>query len=490
VRSNTDAAVLGAAAAALGATIGVTTRRRPATVAVGACALCFWSVLEVGRVPSTGSTIPPSTLFAVAAIMSVSAVAFLSVTGRALGPRHGPSGRRGSATFGLGYAYSKTAPTQTGIISAMYAVVVFTLCFAVTVAHVYAANVDVVARALGGRAALEVISNAAQPVSAHEVEQLPGVSAVTNASALDVHLIGLSGGSVDDVTIIGITGALIDHGTPPVVTVARDFSSDSLYQQVSADPTLVVVGADLNTTSQSSLDRHAPHVGDRLQLQDPTTGVTRRVRIAALVADANYQGADHIYGSAILATTLHAGPTPRNLLYVETRSGTHNDTLAAIIDATHLANGAYARSFHRLADDQLAAQQQFLDVLAAYTALGLAAGAVAIAVAMTDRVRKRRHQLATLRAIGLRPATLRRALRVEVAIIGLEAALAGILTATLLTWRLATTGALGQPLAFTLPSPLLVLIVILVLLSAFAATTLAARRVAQLQPAIALRGND
>ena len=487
LESKTITSVVGAATTLLGATIVATSRRRRMVVAIGAVALISWTVFEGGRVPSTTSRLSAATLLTIAAVMSLAAVAFVSVAHRATAPKHGPSGRRGSTSFVLGYVYSHTAPVRTAIISAMYAVVVFTLCFVLTVAHVYAGNADAVGRRLGGRAALEVTSNPAQPVAIHDVAQLAGVTSVSSASPLDVHLLGLGAGSVNDVTLIGVTNALINLGAPPIIVSAPGLSAISLYQRVASDPTLVVVGADLNTTSQENLDRHALHPGDTFQLQDPTNGVMRRVHVAGVIADARYQGIDHIYGSESLVTALHTGPVPQSILYVETAPGTNNDTVAAIIDGNHLRNGAYARSFHRLASDELSAQEQFLNILAGYAALGLVAGALALGVAMTDRVRERRHQLATLRAIGLRPATLRRALRVEAALIGLEAALAGALTATLLTWRLAHTGALGQPFSFTVPSATLTLIVAVVLLSALAATTLAGRRAARLKPATALR---
>jgi putative ABC transport system permease protein len=370
--------------------------------------------------------------------------------------------------------------------------VVFTLCFVVTVAHLYVANVDTVAANLGGRAALEVTSNAAQPVPAPDVAQLPGVTKVTGASATDVRVLTAGSDAFRDVTLVGIgaDGALIDHGTPPIVATAAGVPKAAVYQRVASDPTLVVVGADADTSAQNSLDHRAPRVGDTLELSDPVTGRVRPVRVAGLVANARYEGVDHIYASESLAAQLHGAPPAQNLLFVETAPGTNNDTVSAVIDGTHLENGTYARSFHRLAEDRLGAQQQFLDILGGYAALGLISGAIALAVAMIDRVRERSRQLAMLRAIGCRPSVLRRALRIEAAIIGIGATLAGALTATLLAWRVATTGALGQALTFTAPDATLALIVVAVVLSAIGAATVAARRAGRLEPAGALRAEE
>src|SRR5437773_421908 len=111
-----------------------------------------------------------------------------------------------------------------------------------------------------------------------------------------------------------------------------------------------------------------------------------------------------------------------NLLFVETNEGVNNDVLAAGVDGTHLANGAYARSFERLARESVSTRRQFLDVSAGYAAIGLVAALAGIAIVMIDRVRERRRQFSTLRAFGCRAATVSRSCRVETAVIALEAA--------------------------------------------------------------------
>jgi putative ABC transport system permease protein len=246
----------------------------------------------------------------------------------------------------------------------------------------------------------------------------------------------------------------------------------------------------LSTTPQSTLDHRTPKVGEALRLEDPSTGTLRTVHVAGLVADARYAGVDHIYASDALARQLHAGRVVKSVLFVETAPGTNNDTTAAIIDGTHLANGVYARSFRRLADDRLSAERQFLNILAGYSALGLLSGAAALAVAMIDRVRERRRQLSMLRAIGCRRSTLRRALRIEAALIGVEGTFAGAVTAAVLAWRLTTTGGLGDILSFSLPTAALAAIVGIGFVSTVAATTVAARRAGRLQPAAALRAEE
>jgi ABC-type antimicrobial peptide transport system permease subunit len=487
VATNASFAVAGGALVAIAAPLLAPPPWRRLTAAAAAVVEIAWAVIEVraGHRAFTGPS--PAEILTIAAAMSIAAVALVSIVDRALADRRRAVGRRRTAPVTLGFAYSHATPNRTATIAAMYGVVVFTLCLVVTMAHLYAGSVDSVAAQLGGNAALEVTSNGAQPVPVKDVRELPGVTRVVGASSLDTHVLAGGSQSFADVTLVGVSPALVGHGTPPV---AVGPSSASTYARVMANPDLVLVGADLRTTPQNTLDHHTPRVGEKLSLQDPTTGVTRTVTVAGLVAAARYEGVDHVYAAAPLLDTLHAAPVVQNVLYVETSPGTNNDTVAAIVDGTHLPNGAYARSFHHLADDRLSAQQRFLNLVSGYTALGLLGGAAALAVAMIDAVRERRRQLATLRALGFRRSTLRRAARVEALVIGLEGTIAGALTAALLSWRLAATGAIGESTPFSLPGGLLIAIVVIALATALAATTVAARRAARLQPAGALRASE
>ena len=336
VATNPSVAVVGGALVAIGAALLAPPRWRRVATAVAAGAELAWAVIEVraGHRVFTGPS--PAEILTVAAAMSAAAVVLVSLGDRWLAERRRAVGRRRTAPVALGFAYSHATPNRTAAIAAMYGVVVFTLCLVVTIGHVYAGSVDTVAAQLGGNAALEVTSNAAQPVPAKDVRELPGVTRVVGAPSLDAHVLTTGSQSFADVTVVGVSTALVGHGTPPIAVGARGG-----YARLLADPGLVLVGTDFHTTPQNTLDHRTPHAGDRLTLQDPTTGLTRTVTIAGLVTAARYEGIDHVYRAPRCSTTLHAAPVVQNVLYVETQPGTNNDTVAAIIDGTHLPNGAY-----------------------------------------------------------------------------------------------------------------------------------------------------
>ena len=348
--------------------------------------------------------------------------------------------------------------------------------------------VGALGRRLSAGAELEVTSNPAHPVSPHDVARLSGVVTVTPAAAMNAEIQTAPAVSSEGVTVIGFDDSLIGHGAPPLVApTTTNGPNTDVYRTVAHDPNTVIVGADLHADRQSGLADGALKTGDLLQLKNPTTGRVRSLTVAAVAAAARYAGTDHVYVARSVLDELASGPVATNLLFVATRPDINADVLAAVIDGTHLANGTYARSFNALARENLTVQRQFLDLSAGYAAVGLVAVLVAISVLMVDRVRERRQQISLLRALGFSRATIRRSYAVEVATISLEGTLIGVLTGSLVAWRLAEQGTLGQPLRFSTPFVALLVITTTVLTASLAATLIAARQAARLRPAVALR---
>ena len=305
---------------------------------------------------------------------------------------------------------------------------------------------------------------------AQDVAGLPGVTRVTATSAIDGQLLSGRSGAPAPVTIVGFDKPFAAHGAPPVAGSARTAAFTL------AGPTQVIVGADLHSERQTGLPGASIRVGDSVELRDPLTGVVRRLTVAGLVEQGRWAGADHVYVARSVADELNGAAAPENLLYVETADGTNNDVVAAVIDGTHLQNGAYARSFRRLANDTLSAQRQFLDLAAGFAAVGLFAVLLGIGVLMVDRIRERRRQIAVLRALGLRGRALGRAFRVETAVIASEGIAIGIVTGVVVAWMLGASGRLGRHVDFSLPLAALVVIAVTVLIASLLATSVPARR--------------
>ena len=138
-----------------------------------------------------------------------------------------------------------------------------------------------------------------------------------------------------------------------------------------AIPTKVIVGTDLQSDLQSGLPGRPVRVGDSVEVRDAAHRRDPHIDRRRSREPGALGGRRPRVRSAGRRRRRSQGVRrPRNLLYVETAAGTNNDTVAAIVDGTHLPNGAYARSFTRLARDTLSAQRQFLDIGAGYATVG------------------------------------------------------------------------------------------------------------------------
>lgn len=498
VVANAAASVGGPALFALGVVvIFYTPTRARWLISIASAATIGWSALAITIVHRAFARLGAGVIVTEGLVLCSSALALSAVNYRALTRPLLARNRRRGLVFTLGFAYVRTAPRRTMLITAMYATVIFTFTFLVTIGQLYRDDTNDLARRLGGNSTIEITSNPADPIPPLDIAHVPGVDHVAATVATPAQLqtgaanrVAAASGNALDVTLVGFDDAFIGHGSPPLATTASQRPDASVYRAVAEDPSTALVGADLNADRVSGFAAGRLRIGDRIILRNQATGIARTLTVAGLVTAARYGGSDHLYVARTVVDQLLGGGARPNLLFVETHPGVNDDVLAAVIDGTHLANGTYARSFRRLARDGLSTRQQFLDISSGYTAIGLVAGLAGIAILMSDRVRERRDQISILRAFGFPAATLSRALQVETATIAIGATIVGALSALLLTWRLSTNGGLAQPLRFRLPVLTILVLTAIVLTASLLATWRAARRAARLPPAAALRAHD
>ncbi|MDQ1457215.1 MAG: putative transport system permease protein [Actinomycetota bacterium] len=507
--ANPVASLAGPALFALGVVLFLyTPARARRLISIASLAVFVWSALAVTIVRDAFTHLGTGVVVAVGVVTTFCAVALAAVNHNALiRPFVARPGRRAPA-FTLGLAYARTARLRTVLIMGMFATVLFTLTLLITIRQLYGNDVRDLGRRLGGKSAIEIASNPVRPVPPRDVARLDGVTHVAAAAATRAQIqtalaapagTSAAGASADarDVTVVGFDDTFIGHGSPPLAGSASRRSGQqrgepeaSIYRTVAGDPTRVLVGADLDADRLSGFPAGRLRIGDPITLRNPATGAMRTLTVGGLVAAARYGGSDHVYAARSVVDQLLGTRATSNLLFVETNEGVNNDVLAAVVDGTHLANGAYARSFERLARESVSTRRQFLDVSAGYAAIGLVAALAGVAIVMIDRVRERRRQISMLRAFGCRAATVSRACRVETAVIALEGTIIGTVCGLLITWRLSSNGGLGQRLPFDIPVILLLLIAAVVVATSVAAATVPARRAARLEPAAMLRADD
>jgi putative ABC transport system permease protein len=284
------------------------------------------------------------------------------------------------------------------------------------------------------------------------------------------------------IKVVGFTSALIGHGAPQLHARPAELTTDAAaYQSVLNQPGSVLVNQDFAPAGGPV------RIGQTITVRDPLTGATHPLTIAGTITQAQYGGFDHAYVSQQTARQIFGAPPALNLLYLTATSGANPDALAATIDGQWLPNGADANTFARLAAQQQSQAQAFLRLVQSYVALGLLVGVAGLGVVMVRAVRERRHHIGVLRALGFARGTVGRAFLTESAFIALEGIIIGAGLATLTTWRLTASGALGTHIPYRIPTLQLTLWLAGAFTASLAATAAPARQAAAVPPAVALR---
>ena len=488
VTSEPAASVAGPAVAMAGLAAAFDSpERRRLVVSAAAVAACAWAVAVVTVAPGAFTRVEAGFVVTEGIVLTVGAIAVATANRRDSGPeRDRPrGGRRHAPAVTIGLAYARRDRAGVVLLFATYSVVIFTFTLLATFVQLYRDDAATVATRLGGGAAFEVTSNPVDPVPVADVARLDGVAHVTAASEITARLAGKATGATPDVAVVGFGDDFAGHGAP--LLAGGSGPPAATFAAVARDPSLVIVGRDLLADPRSGFAGPGLDPGATLQLRDAASGRSATVTVAAFAQAARYEGIDHVYVARSLVDRLAGRTAASNLLFVETTPGTHNEVLAAVVDGTHLANGAYARSFDTLARATLASQQRFLGLVGAYAAVGLVAMLAGIAVVMVDRVRGRARELAVMRALGFGARTIRRSVRVETAALAAGGTIFGAAAGLLLAWRVVTNGRATQHLPFRLPAASVLVILVAVVLVSLASAGTAARRAGRNRPASGLR---
>ena len=330
-----------------------------------------------------------------------------------------------------------------------------------------------------------------------DVAGLPGVLAVAVTSSVPATAViatgvtaaaapSAAGHSVD---LVGFGADFVGHGSPPLQQRSRAFASDhDAFLAVARDSSMVIVGADFGTGLETATRLRPPRVGQQLVVGDPDTGHSRSLTIAGVAQSARWAGVDHVYAATAVGADL-TRTASGNLLFVSIDGATNPDVVAAVVNGTHLVNGARAESFRSLAAARVAAEQALLRLAEATVALGLAAGALAVLNTLSRAVAARGREIGVLRTMAMSRGAIHRTFAVEAVWLALLGAIGGAGCGILMAWLLGHSGAFAAGAAPVLAGPTLVAVVVVAIAVSLLASWAPARRASRLDPAVTMRTN-
>ena len=183
----------------------------------------------------------------------------------------------------LGLAYPLAKRFRTGLLLAMYAIVVFVLVLLTTVSHFFSGQINDQIRKVGGGAAIIVDSNAASPVPVEDIKGLAGVSVVAPTTANLAQFRLAADPKFNDYTAVGFDQSFIGHGSPDLHTWASKDkypTQADAYRDVLADPTRILVGRNFGGSNFGPGGK-SPNLGDKVTMRDAITGAAADFTIVA-----------------------------------------------------------------------------------------------------------------------------------------------------------------------------------------------------------------
>lgn len=376
----------------------------------------------------------------------------------------------------LGLAHPLARPVRSALLVAMYALVIFTVTFMSVISSAFQASAPELARQAGGGYAMVVDSNRTAPITA---EQLLSVDGVETASAVRRGFVEI--GPEDDLQGWGVStiNASWDSSLAPMTDqIAPEFSS-------SAEAWEAVKSSDGDVNWMMVPYDEGFEVGETVTLQSPS-GATADVQVAGTTRN-GWLLNSWLFISDDLSTDLWTNVRPISRYWVATAEGSE-DVAAAEIQGRWPEQGVESATIRSRADDELDAQEGFLQMLQGYLGLGLLIGIAGLGVVLIRAVRERRRELGMLAAIGVPVRQTQRAFLIEASFIGIQGVLLGIGLGLVSAWQILTrTTAFEEGLSFDVPVLWLMGLTVIAVAASMASAIVPARRAGKVPPAVALR---
>ena len=423
-------------------------------------------------------------------VMGVLLVTSAVIIGVAVAPVWGVIARRLNGTaalsFRLGVAYPLARRVRTGLLVAMFSLVVFTMVFMASLAATIDDQSSIAADELDAGYDLVVDTNPSNPATAEQSEAYPGVADATTFLRSGPQFTNRYQPDKTRWAVSGFDEAMLRHELPVLSERLSRFSdSRAVYDAVLADPSLIIVD-NLFLLGGGGPEDDGPEPGDVLEMTN-IAGETRTVTVAGVLkADFIYQGS--LWSREAVSEFL--GPAvAETRAFLRLDDGVDPNEAARTIAAATVTAGTEVHTFDALVAEELSETTAFMRLLEIYLGFGLLIGIAGLGVVMIRAARERRREVAMLRAMGLKGSVISRAFLIEAFFIAGQGVFIGTTLALITAYQVVVKSS-----AFTLSSSnftvdwvTIALIGIIPIGCSLAAAAYPARAVGRIRPAEGLR---
>lgn len=386
----------------------------------------------------------------------------------------------------LALAYPLARRFRTGMILAMFSLVVFTMTFLAAFAAILSDSAATGAVDTSAGFDLVIDSNPSNPLTVASIDARPEVA---DASPLVRGVADFTNRYQPVPTswpLSGFDETFLRHGTPALLTRDPNLPDDhAVFEEVLKDPDAIVVSTEFLQSGTAPATAE-PRIGDRVVARN-RSGQQRTFRVVGVLrSDFVMHGA--LVGAAVAREFL-APAFVENRLFVRLRAGERPDTVARQLTSELTDHGAAADTFLTRVRRQLARMSDFIGLMQAYLGFGLMIGLAGLGVVMVRAVRERRRVIGMMRAMGTQARLVRGAFLLESTFITAHAVVIGVTLALLTAAQVVVrSGAFSNAeVRFVVPWVTVAALAVVPLATTLLATVVPAARAARIRPARALR---
>lgn len=409
----------------------------------------------------------------------------------------------------LGVAYPLARRFRTGLLLAMYTLIIFTLTFMATLSHTFVAQTPKVADQMRGGFDLFVNASWSNPPTPEQIAAEPGVETVASLRR--------GGAQFDTATteeptwwaVSGFDQQLLDGGAPVLEETWQGLSSADAWKLAASGVFTDVAGRPMRFFDADRKEftpipaivpnfflaegngppPASPEAGLIFDIVDPVSERHQKLLAVGIVAG-DWAGNGVFVADPFLQSFVE--PTVVSRWFVKVERGADAEDVADRITADLIPNGVDARTFMEMVAIGTSTQAGFFRLVQGYLALGLLIGVAGLGVVMVRAVRERRRQIGMLRAMGFQASVVRRAFLLEAAFIALQGIVLGITLGLLTSWSVLTNSeSFSQDGAsFGIPVVTIVVLLIVPLVASLLGVLGPANSASKIRPAVALRIAD
>jgi putative ABC transport system permease protein len=419
--------------------------------------------------------------------------------------------KRVAPVLKMAMAYPLRNVFRTGVMLAMFTLVVFTLVVGATTTGSFVQSANDL-RAFGGGFDVRATTSPAAPISDMRaaLSHAPGVRpadfrvvASESTLAVKAHQIGTTA-TAETYAVHGIDTPFLKNTTYQFSAKATGYpTAAAVWRALRTHPGLAVVDpfvaprkTNYNFAAAPKFHLRGFYVEDKtfapigVQIRDPQTGRNTTLKVIGVLSDNVPLSMTGIWTSQhTLSATFGARVQPTSYLFA-LHSGVNAKATAKHLESAFLANGMQADALKDVLRDTVSANLTFDRLIMGFMGLGLIVGVAALGVISTRSVVERRQQIGVLRSIGFRRTMVEAIFLLESAFVALTSILVGTGLGLIVAHNvIADSQRQGTfaNLAMHVPWATLAAIFTTVFAIAMATTLLPARRAARVCPAEALR---